>query len=248
MRPTAILAAALIAGSAALQAGGPLPAAGSPPDEGATVRVLVVTGGHDYPTSFYTVFEQEGLAWDHAVSNEEAFRQDLRGRYDVVVLYDMSATLSETGRANFRAFAEGGGGVVALHHAIVSTPDWPWYRELVGGQYLEKATPSQPASTYLHDQDLNVRVVTPHPVTAGLSLARIHDETYKLMAIAKTNAVLLATDHPASDEPIAWISAYPKARVVYIQLGHGAEAHRDAGYRRLVLNAIRWTAGRAAGR
>jgi type 1 glutamine amidotransferase len=56
--------------------------------------------------------------------------------------------------------------------------------------------------------------------------------------------VLLTTDHPASDAPLAWVSAYPKARVVYVQLGHGSEAHRDPGYRRLVLNAVRWTAGK----
>ena len=36
------------------------------------IRVLVVTGGHTYPTAFYTVFEQPGIAWDHAVSSEEA--------------------------------------------------------------------------------------------------------------------------------------------------------------------------------
>ena len=66
------------------------------------VRVLVVTGGHDYPTSFYSIFEQDGLAWDHAVSNEEAFRRDLRGRYDALVLYDMSASLSPSGMAHFR--------------------------------------------------------------------------------------------------------------------------------------------------
>jgi type 1 glutamine amidotransferase len=227
-----------------VQARSPEPAARSQRPADAPVRALVVTGGHDYPTSFYTVFEQEGLAWDHAVSNEEAFKQGLRGRYDAVILYDMSATLSEAGRANFRAFAESGGGVVALHHAIVSTPDWPWYRELVGGQYLEKATASHPPSTYLHDQDVNVRVVTPHPVTAGVTLTRIHDETYKGMLIAPSNTVLLATDHPASDEPIAWVSAYPKARVVYIQLGHGSDAHRDAGYRALVGNAVRWVARR----
>jgi len=60
----------------------------------APVRLLVVTGGHDYPTSFYTLFEQDGLTWDHAVSNEEAFRKDLRGRYDALVLYDGSAKIS----------------------------------------------------------------------------------------------------------------------------------------------------------
>jgi type 1 glutamine amidotransferase len=207
-------------------------------------RALVVTGGHEYPTSFYTVFEQEGLAWDHAVSNEEAFRSALRGKYDVVVLYDMSERLSPEGQRRFREFVENGGGVVALHHAIVSYPRWPWYRELIGGQYLSQPTGERAESTYLHDQDLDVRIVTPHAITSGVGLARIRDETYKGMWIAPTNTVLLATSHPTSDGPLAWVSAYPKARVVYIQLGHGAEAHRDAGYRTLVWNAIRWVSRR----
>ena len=58
------------------------------------VRVLVVTGGHSYPTSFYTLFEQPGLTWDHAVSSEEAFRRDLRERLDVLVVHYMPNTLS----------------------------------------------------------------------------------------------------------------------------------------------------------
>ena len=211
------------------------------------VRTLVVTGGHEYPTSFYTVFEQDGLAWDHAVSNEEAFGRDLRGRYDALVLYDLSERLSDAGQQHFREFVDSGGGVVALHHAIVSYPHWTWYRELLGGQYLQQPIGDRPASTYLHDQDLEVRSVTPHPITQGVTLTRIHDETYKGMVIAPTNTVLLATSHPTSDGPLVWVSAYPRARVVYIQLGHGSEAHRDPGYRALVRNAVRWVARRDKG-
>ena len=76
----------------------------------APVRVLVITGGHSYPTAFYTVFEQPGIAWDHAVSSEEAYRDDLRDRYDVLVLHDMPKTLSAAGQQHLRAFAESGKG------------------------------------------------------------------------------------------------------------------------------------------
>jgi type 1 glutamine amidotransferase len=209
----------------------------------AAVRLLVVTGGHEYPTSFYSVFEQDGLAWDHAVSNEDAFKQDLRGRYDALVLYDVSASLSPSGKAHFTQFVESGGGVVALHHAIVSYADWDWYHELIGGRYFPEPRGGTPASTYLHDQDLDLRIATPHPITNGLTLTRIHDETYKGMWIAPTNLVLLTTTHPTSDGPIAWVSAFRGARVVYVQLGHGTEAHRDSGYRTLIRNAVLWVAG-----
>ena len=210
----------------------------------APVRLLVVTGGHDYPTSFYTLFEQDGLSWDHAVSNEEAFRKDLRGRYDAVVLYDGSAKISPEGQAHFREFVESGGGLVVLHHAIISYQDSDWFRDLVGGRYLLDTIDGKPASTYLHDQDMNIRVVTPHPITRGLSLTRVHDETYKGMWIAPTNTVLLATDNPTSDGPVAWISAYASARVVYIQIGHGPESHRDPAYRALARNAVLWVTKR----
>jgi type 1 glutamine amidotransferase len=210
----------------------------------APIRVLVVTGGHAYPPSFYAVFEQPGIAWDHAVSSEEAYRSDLREHYDVLVLYDMPKTLSETGRQNLRAFAEAGKGIVVLHHAIVSYPDWDLYRDLIGGRYLEQPQGGQPASTYHHDEQMRIAITRAHPVTEGLAPFSVLDETYKGMWLATTNTVLLTTDNPAGDPPVAWVSAYPHSRVVTIQLGHGPESHRDASYRQLVLNAIKWATAR----
>ena len=208
------------------------------------VRLLVVTGGHDYPTSFYTLFEQDGLTWDHATSNEEAFTKDLRGRYDALVLHDGSATISPDAQTHFRDFVESGGGLVVIHHAIISYQGSDWFRDLVGGRYLLSPQNGHPPSTYLHDVDMNIRLVTAHPITHGVTLTRIHDETYKGMWIAPTNTVLLATDNETSDGPLAWVSAYKSARVVYIQLGHGSEAHRDPAYRTLFRNAALWVARR----
>ena len=208
------------------------------------LRVLVVTGGHSYPTSFYSLFEQPGITWDHAVSSEEAYRRDLRERYDVLVLHDMPKTLSETGMRHFQAFAESGKGIVVIHHALVSYPEWEWYRDLIGGRYLETPAGGMPASTYRHDETMRIAVAKPHAVTEGLSAFTVLDETYKGMWLAPTNTVLLTTDNPTGDPPVAWVSAYDKSRVVTIQLGHGPESHRDPSFRRLVANAIRWSAAR----
>jgi uncharacterized protein len=207
------------------------------------VRVLVVTGGHSYPTSFYTLFEQPGIVWDHAVSSEEAYRRDLRDRYDVIVLHDMPKTLSDAGKQHLQAFAEHDKGIVVIHHAIVSYPDWDWYRDVIGGRYLESPADGRPASTYRHDEQMRISVARSHPVTAGLTDFTVLDETYKGMWLAPTNTVLLTTDNPTGDPPVAWVSAYDKSRVVTIQLGHGPESHRNESFRRLVVNAIRWAAG-----
>ena len=210
------------------------------------VRVLVVTGGHDYPTSFYTLFDEpETIQWDHAASNHEAFKSDLRGQYDVLVLYDMSTEISEAERKNLTDFLGSGKGMVVLHHAILDYPDWDeWWREVVGGKYLTKPEGGLPASSYLHDQEVLAVPAAPHPLLAGIGRLRLNDETYKGMWISPKVTVLLKTDNPTSDPAVAWVSPYEKSRVVYIQLGHGELAHRNPGYRRLVRNAILWSAGR----
>lgn len=223
--------------------------AGRAQDGPAPLRLLVVTGGHDYPTSFYSLFdqsgsEQPGLVWDHETTTEAAFRRDVRSRYDVVVLYDMPATLGAAGRANLKAFAESGKGLVVLHHALCSHNDWDWYRDMVGARYLVEAQGGRPASTYRHDETIPLAVARPHPITAGVALTEIFDETYKGMWLAPGNSVLLTTTHPLADPPVAWISGYERSRVVAIQLGHGRQAHAHPGYRALVRNAILWSAGR----
>jgi type 1 glutamine amidotransferase len=210
------------------------------------LRVLVVTGGHDYEPSFYTVFEGYGdWNWTHAVSNQAAFKSDLRKKYDVVVLYDFSQDLDENGRKNLQDFLESDKGLVVLHHAIADYQAWPWwYQEVVGGKYLLRTEGSTPGSTYKHDEDLLVRPVGTHPITSGIGPLHIRDETYKGMWMSPNNKILLRTDNPTSDGPIAWISSYPKSRVVYLELGHDSAAHRNPAYRALVRNSILWTAGR----
>ncbi len=213
------------------------------------VRLMVVTGGHSYPTSFYELFSgRPEWEWSHFTSNQEAFAEDRRESYDVVLFYDMSQELSQAGRANLRAFAESGKGIVVLHHALVSYQDWPWwYEELVAGRYLLAAVGAQAASTYQHDVELEVTPVGDHPVVRSLGTMHFVDETYKGMWLSPRVTPLLTIDHPSGDRCVAWVSPYEKARVVAIQLGHGPPAHRDPGFRELVRRAILWTAGSLEG-
>jgi len=208
--------------------------------------VLVVTGGHSYDSLFYTLFEGYGdVAWTHAESNHVAFGKDFRKECDVLVLYDMTQEISELERKNLTEFLESGKGLVALHHAIADYNSWPWwYETVIGGRYLLKADGGLPGSTYKHDVEITARPVGQHPVTAGVGALHLWDETYKGMWISPKVKVLLETDHPTSDGPLAWISPYEKSRVVFIQLGHDRLAHIHPGYRLLVRNAIRWAAGR----
>lgn len=210
------------------------------------VKVLLITGGHDHSVSFYSVFEDSRFMVV-VDPHPSAFVQDIRDRADVVVLYDMAPEVEQRKRDNLRAFVEAGKGIVVLHHAIGDNNTWAWwYEEVVGGRYLFKAEGGKAASSFKHDQRVLVQVAKRHPITDGLADFSIEDETYKGLWISPKAEVLLTTNNPTSDGPVAWLGPHAKARVVYVQLGHGSPAHSNANYRRLIGNAILWAAGREA--
>jgi type 1 glutamine amidotransferase len=220
------------------------PASMAPP-----VRVLVATGGHSFPTAFYTLFEgYDDLAWQHATTQREAFQENMAARFDVLVLHDMYNEIGEAERANLRAFLEAGKGVVSTHHSIVDYTAWPWFHEqVIGGKYYEKPFEGHPASAYKEGVEFVARPTQAgarHPVTSGVGPIPVHDEVYSGMWHAPGIQVLMETDHPLNDKPVVYTGVHPKARSVYIQLGHSASTHRHPGYRKLVHNAILWCARR----
>jgi type 1 glutamine amidotransferase len=209
------------------------------------ISVLLVTGGHDHEASFYRVFENDRRFRVNVDPHPVAFRNDLRKRYDVLVLYDSVQELPDRQKQNLREFAEAGKGIVILHHAIVNFQNWEWWwKEVMGGLYVLKPFGGMAASTYQHDVELHVRPVGSHPVVKGLPPMRLWDETYKQVWRHPKSAVFLETEHETSDRAIGWISPYEKSRVIYVQPGHGREAHENPWYRRLVHNAMLWSAGR----
>ncbi|MCC6265137.1 MAG: ThuA domain-containing protein [Bryobacterales bacterium] len=209
------------------------------------LRVLLVTGGHSYDPAFHEIFTEWKDLDITVAPHPSAFREDMRSRYDLLLLYDLADVEDEAKKANLRNFVDAGRGIVALHHAIADNQNWPWWQEdVIGGLYLLKPRDGKPASTYEHDLDMDIQPVAKHPVTAGIDAFRINDEAYKQMWISPRNLVLLRTNHPQSDGPVAWIGPNRQSRVVYIQLGHGPLAYRNPSYRKLVRQAILWAAGR----
>jgi type 1 glutamine amidotransferase len=222
-----------------------------PPDVGLShadanaVRAMVITGGHDHVAEFYGIFDgHRDLAPIAVGASGTAFQKDLRENFDVLIMYDFSRDLDETGKKNLREFLESGKGLVVLHHALLNYQGWPWwYQEVVGGRYRLAPDGKSPASAVKLAQQM---FITPrkHPITAGIAPFQITDETYKRMWISPEVTPLLTTDNPNSDSTIAWVSPYEKSRVVYIQLGHGQGSFDHTSFRDVVHNAILWSAGR----
>jgi len=220
-----------------------------PTPKAGALRVLVVTGGHPYPTDFYSLFEGYGdIRWSHAPTQAEAFRAGMEDRFDVVVFHDCYDTIGDKERAALQAYVESGKGVVSVHHAIVDYTSWPWwYEEVIGGKFFNNDLPGHPKSVYKEGVDVVARPakgMSNHPVMRGVPPIAVHDEVYKGMWHSPRITVLMDTVHPQNDTPVVYLGPSAKWRSVYIQLGHEAETFHHPGYRRLVHNAILWAGGR----
>ena len=217
------------------------------------VRVLLVTGGHDYETNhFMKLFQDNPSISLQAVTHPKAhelFKTEASEKYDVVVLYDMWGKISEEAKKDFVNLLKNGKGLVALHHCLASYQDWPEYTKIIGGKYhLNKRTVNgveQPGSTYKHDVTFTVNVsTTPHRVIRGISDFEIRDETYGNFEVLPDVTPLLTTTEPTSSKTICWTHNYEKARVVYCALGHDHYAYENPNFKNLVYQAIRFVAPR----
>lgn len=214
-------------------------------ENAAPIRALLITGGHEHDAAFYGIFDGiEGLESLPVDTSASAFKQDLRDRYDVIIMYDFTRDMDESSRKNLRDFVEAGKGIVVLHHALLNNQTWPWWsEEVVGGRYRLQNEDGHPSSAVKNDQEIDVKLATEHPVLKGLAPFHIKDEAYKNMYMSPKNQPLLTTDNPACDVNLAWIGPCTTSRVVAIQLGHGRSAFANPSYRTLVHNAVRWAAG-----
>lgn len=232
----------------------PAPAAESPQED--KIRVLVVTGGHDYDEQefqdLFASIPDITTRWATYPDAAALLRPELAEDTDVIVFYDMWVPgLSPEQQQAFVQLLEGGIGVVALHHTLAAHQQWPVYAKLIGGKFHleERVVDGQtlPRSGYDHDQEIAVQIAnTDHPITRGLTDFQIHDETYCRYDTDPEATILLTTEHPKSDRELAWAKQYGRTRAVYVQLGHDRLAYENPHYRTIVARSIRWTAGRPA--
>lgn len=226
-----------------------------PPRRTGTLKVAVLTGGHDFEqepfTEMFNSFKAKEMKCTEIKlqDHSEIFEDISNWDYDVIVMYNMTQNISEKRQENFKKLLDRGIGFVALHHNMGAFQDWPEFKKIAGGKYYTKPTKEGdkeiPVSTYKHDIDMDIKVADKsHPITRGLKDFQIHDEGYKYCGFEKDNHVLLTTEHPDSDKTVAWVSKYGKAKVCGIMLGHDGKAYENPSFRKLLSQAIMWTAGR----
>jgi len=218
------------------------------PGKSSLIRVLVITGGHDYQKEQFN--EMLGSLGDNITcqvvefpSGFEMFKPENRNKYDVLVFYHMWQEIDAGQEKDLSECIKNGKPLVVLHHSICAFDNWPEYYRIIGGKYFHKPTvvdgTEYAACSYRHDVHFSVKVKS-HPITSGLKDFEIFDETYKGFYVEPGVTPLLTTDDPGSSPVIGWAKMYGKARVVTIQSGHDVPTYQSPVFRQLLRQSIEW--------
>jgi len=233
-----------------------LPNAAQPAEGGKTVaakgktKVVVLVGGHGYDKRGFDQFWSSLSGIDAEVwqgAPYTVFDDIGEFKYDVIVMYNLSDGITDTQRENFLRLLEKGVGLVVWHHALANCQDWPEFEAIAGAKFWLKPgerdgvqvtqSGTGGGKVKMHIED------TTHPITKGMNDFEVEDETYNRQTFGDGIHVLVSTDHPRSDKPIAWVHNYRKARVFGCQSGHDAKVWANESFQRLMARGIRWAAG-----
>ena len=177
-------------------------------------------------------------------------------RFDVVIFNNNCGNkgriLDDDQQAAFQTFVREGGGFVGIHCAGAiwheGDPFQAWYEGLIGTRLVDHPK-VQEARLVVEDHD--------HPATGHLPREWIvTDEWHRFGSNPRDKVrVLISVDEDSyegeqkmkGDHPFVWCQDYDGGRSFFTSLGHTKEIYANADFRKLVMGAVEWTAGRPEG-
>ena len=191
-------------------------------------------------------------------------------KYQAVVFNYDAPDWPSAQRTQLEDYVKGGGGLIIVHAADNSFPDWKDFNLMVGiggwRKRTEKAGPMwyykdgklvsdpAPSNAGSHGARLPFQVTTrdaQHPIMKGLPPVWMHasDELYATLRGPGENMTVLATAHsdPKNkgtdhDEPMVIVLKYGKGRVFHTPMGHDAYALSCVGFTTVFLRGSEWAA------
>ena len=127
-----------------------------------------------------------------------------------------------------------------VHSTLTSFPDWPQWREIVGGAWIQ-------GTTYHPDYGPGLAVADPgHPLTAGLDELPIIDERYSRLWVDDTSSVFLWHEEGGQRHALGWTRWWGSSPIVVDALGHDAGAYRAPGRITLLQRELDWLSASGA--
>ncbi len=222
-------------------------------------KVLVVAIPNRYHNDYAVVAKPafERMARRHGFDldwawNTRAFDSDLDGYASIVMLNTPGEELDAAQRTRFERYVRDGGNVVAVHRALIGTPDeWPWFERLIGRRFrihpvvqtaridvVDRGFPASfgvPDSWIWSDEWYEFEA----PLVDGLrTVLRVDERSYDPTRIwPGQQARGMGEDHP-----IAWFHEYSGGRVFVTALGHAPAHYDDERYLDHLYGGLWWAA------
>lgn len=201
----------------------------------------------------------------------ENFRPQF-SNYKVVLMNYNGASWPEKTEKDFEDFVKNGGGVVIVHSANNSFPEWEEYNKMIGiGGWEGRDEKSGPYVYYDEATEKVVKDPSPgiggshgpehafkvtlrdkkHPITKDLPEVWMHekDELYDRLRGPAENMEVLATAFSAKEqkgtgrhEPVLMVLNYGKGRIFHTVLGHGNYSQKGIGFKTTLQRGAEWTA------
>lgn len=137
-------------------------------------------------------------------------------------------------------FVRSGGGLLALHTAVICFDAHPVWRELCGAAWDWASSthpPYGPSAVHVSERG------RAHPLTAGLDDFAVDDEVYGFLDEVDGLEPLLTGHHGGRDHPLLWARTVGEGRVVTDLLGHGPGSFEHPAHREVLRRAARWAIG-----
>lgn len=168
-------------------------------------------------------------------------------RFGVIVL----ATAGDLGwtdeqKAAFLGAVRAGTGVVGVHNATTTFPDWPEFCRMLGGRF-DSHPWRQEFTVRLEDADHPAVSMLPpsFAVTDELYVMKDWDrsKTHVLMSLDNRSVDISKGPRADRDYALGWCHQYGEGRVIYTAFGHPDELWEERWFLDHLLGCIKW-AGR----
>lgn len=167
---------------------------------------------------------------------------------------ELAVTLEPDELAVLDGFVRGGGGMLALHTAVICFDAEPVWHQLCGASWRWDDEPVGDDGDHVIERSSHPPVgpmaveVTPaghaHELTRGVDDFVIEDEAYGFLREADDLDPLLVTRHGGRAHPLLWARSVGAGRVVTDLLGHGPASIAHPAHRTILSRAAAWAAGR----
>jgi putative membrane-bound dehydrogenase-like protein len=212
----------------------------------APLKVCLVSGALEYNSDASLAAFQDFLEKHYNVRCTRAFRKsdtDLPGlenleTCDVMLLFTRRLQITGGQLERVKKYCRSGKPIVAVRTASHAFQNWlALDKEVLGGNYDNHYPEGPPCRIEV------VPTARQHAILKGFTPYESVASLYKNTGLAKDVEVLLTGSIPGHTEPLAWTRLHNGGRVFYTSLGHPRD-FANASFRRLLTNALFWTAGR----